>query len=181
MQGQLVPAQLIIERPVVHLARERSGAITARLAGPDDTATDLGPKVLEQLAGGRHSDEPLGELQRLAIRGASVIVDDAQSGQTWRTDRVDMAVERSGKGIRGDFALAGPAGPNKPELHAQYRYFADRHVLDLELAIDGIEPNAIPPLIPELLQLQHFGCPFLARCTPGSSSTRPGRRARGSI
>src|SRR5213075_766999 len=93
MQGQLLPAQLIIERPVVHLARERSGAITARLAGPDDTATDLGPMVLE----------------------------------------------RSGKGIRGDFALAGPAGPNKPELHAQYRYFADRHVLDLELAIDGIE------------------------------------------
>ena len=159
MQGQLVPAQLIIERPVVHLARERSGAITARLAGPDDTATDLGPKVLEQLAGGRHSDEPLGELQRLAIRGASVIVDDEQSGQTWRTDRVDMAVERSGKGIRGDFALAGPAGPNKPELHAQYRYFADRHVLDLELAIDGIEPNAIPPLIPELLQLQHLRLP----------------------
>src|SRR5437764_1326113 len=57
------------------------------------------------------------------------------------------------------FAVAGRAGPKKPELHAQYRYFADRHVLDLELAIDGIEPNAIPPLIPELLQLQHLRLP----------------------
>src|SRR5256885_10911738 len=133
MQGQLLPAQLTIERPVVHLARERSGAITARLAGPDDTATDLGPKVLEQLAGGRHSDEPLGELQRLAIRGASVIVDDEQSGQTWRTDRVDMAVERSGKGNPARFPPARPAGPHKPALHAQYRHFSDTHLLDRQL------------------------------------------------
>jgi hypothetical protein len=159
LQGQLTPTQLIIERPVVHLARDRNGSITARLAGPDDTATDLGPQVLEQLAGARHSDEPLGALQRLGIRGASLIVDDQQSGQSWRADRVDMSVERSGKGIRGEFSAAGPVGPTKPELHAQYRYFADRHVLDLDLSIDAVEPSAIPPLIPELVQLRHLQLP----------------------
>ena len=159
LQGQLTPTQLIIERPVVHLTRDQSGAISARLAGPDDTALDLGPQVLEQLASGRHHEEPLGELQRLAIRGASVVVDDEQSGQTWRAEQVDIAVERSGKGVRGDFSLAGPAGPAKPELHAQYRYFADRRVLDLDITIDAVEPNAIPPLIPELVQLRHLQLP----------------------
>jgi len=159
LQGQLTPTQLIVEHPVIHLARDRSGTITARLAGPDDTALDLGPQVLEQLAGARHRDEPLGDLQRLGIRGASVVIDDEQTGQSWRTDRVDMTVERSGKGIRGDFSLAGQVGPTKPELHAQYRYFADRHVLDLDMAIDDVEPSAIPPLIPELLALRHLRLP----------------------
>src|SRR5207237_2980118 len=57
-------------------------------------------------------------------------------------------------------SLAMPMGPSLPELHAQYRYFADRHVLDLELSIDGVEPTAIPPLIPELAQLQHLQLPI---------------------
>ena len=159
LQGQLTPTQLIIERPIVHLTRDRNGAISARLAGSDDRALDLGPQVLEQLAGGRHREEPLGELQRLGIRAASVIVEDEQSGDSWRTDSVDIAIERSGKGIRGDFSLAGRPGPSKPELHAQYRYFADRHVLDLDISIDAVEPSAIPPLIPELVQLRHLQLP----------------------
>ena len=160
LQGQLMPAQLTIEHPIVHLVRDRSGSINARLAGPDDAASDLGPQILEQLAGARHSDEPMGELQQLGIRGATFIVEDQQSGNSWRVDRVDMAVQRSGKGIRGDFSLTMPIGASMPELHAQYRYFADRHVLDLDISIDGVEPNAIPPLIPELAQLQHLQLPI---------------------
>ena len=47
-----------------------------------------------------------------------------------------------------------------PELHANYRYFAERQILDLDLSIEGIEPAAIPPLIPELAQLGHVEAPF---------------------
>ena len=160
LHGQLLPTQLVIERPVIHLARDPGGAITARLASPDDAASELGPQMLEQLAGARQSDAPFGLLQRLRIRGATVIVDDQRTRQSWRVERVDVAVERSGKGIRGDFSLAVPIGSSMPELHAQYRYFADRHVLDLDLSIDGVEPTALPPLIPELAQLQHLQLPI---------------------
>jgi hypothetical protein len=159
LHGQLTPARLVIERPVVRLALDPGGAITARLANPDDTASDLGPQMLKQLAGARQAEAPFGLVQRLSIRGATVIVDDQRTGQSWRAERVDVAVERSGKGIRGDFSLAAPIGSSMPELHAEYRYFADRHVLDLDLSIDGIEPTAIPPLIPELAQLQHLQLP----------------------
>ena len=160
LHGQLTPTQLIVERPVIHLVRDSRGALTAQLASPDDTATALGPQMLEQLAGARQSDAPFGLLQRLRIRGATVIVDDQRTRQSWRVERVDVAVERSGKGIRGDFSLAVPMGSSMPELHAQYRYFADRHVLDLDLSIDGVEPTALPPLIPELAQLQHLQLPI---------------------
>jgi len=160
LHGQLTPTELTIEHPVVHLVRDRNGSITARFAAPDYPAADLGPQVIEQLAGARHSDDPLGELQRLAIRGATFIVDDENSGQSWRADHVDLAVQRSGKGVQGDLSLAVPLGASMPELHARYRYFADRHVLDLDMSIDGVEPNAIPPLIPELAQLQHLQLPI---------------------
>jgi hypothetical protein len=159
LQGELTPAQLVIERPVVHLARDASGAITARIGASDDQTPDLGPQVLEQLAGPRKPDAPFGLLRRLRIRQATVIVDDEATGRSWLAERVDVAVERSEKGVRGDFSLAAPLGDSRPELHAQYRYFADRQVLDLDLSIDGIEPAAIPPLIPELAQLQHLQAP----------------------
>ena len=160
LHGQLTPARLVIERPIVRLALDPSGAITARLANPDDTASELGPQMLEQLAGARQAEAPFGLVQRLSIRGATVIVDDLRTGHTWRAERVDVAVERSGKGVRGDFSLAAPIGSSRPELRAEYRYFADRHVLDLDLSIDGIEPSAIPPLIPELAQLHHLQLPI---------------------
>ena len=53
-----------------------------------------------------------------------------------------------------------PLGASMPEVHANYRYFADRGVLEVEMAIDGVEPAAIPPVIPELAQLRHIEAPI---------------------
>src|SRR5207253_750503 len=66
---------------------------------------------------------------------------------------------RGSKGVRGDFSLAVPIGTSVPELHASYRYLSERNLLDLEIAIDGVEPDTIPPLIPELAQLRHVEAP----------------------
>ncbi|MFI4948600.1 MAG: DUF3971 domain-containing protein [Alphaproteobacteria bacterium] len=159
LRGRLEPAQVVVERPVVHLVRNRNGTIAARVGAPKAAAPVLGPAMIEQLAGPRERDAPLGLLHELSIRGATVTVDDRGSGQTWRADRVDVSVERSGKGVRGDFSLAVPMGNSMPELHARYIYFAERQVLDLELSIEGVQPADIPPLIPELVQLQHVSAP----------------------
>src|SRR5205085_4961531 len=105
------------------------------------------------------SAAPLGLLRRVSVRGATVTLDDRRTGRSWRADRVDIAIERSGKGIRGDLSLAMPLGASMPELHASYRYFAERRVLEVEMAIDGMEPAAIPPVIPELAQLRHVEGP----------------------
>jgi len=178
LRGRITPTQVVVERPVVHLVRETNGAIAARVGSGDAAAADLGPQLLEQLAGPRESDAPFGLLRDLSIRGATVTVDDRQSGQIWRADRVDVSVERGPKGIRGDFSLAVPMGGSLPELHAHYIYFADRRVLDLDLSFDGVQPAAVPPLIPELVQLQHVEAPV-----SGTLRTRidlAQRRAQGS-
>jgi hypothetical protein len=178
LRGELAPAQVVVERPVVHLVRDASGTITARIGSSEEAAPDLGPQVLEQLAGPRERDAPLGLLREIRIRGATVIVDDRRTGQTWRADRVDVAVERSGKGIRGDFSLAMPLGTSMPEVHANYRYFADRNVLDLDLSIEGVQPADIPPLIPELAQLQHVEAPVSGTLRTRIDLTQ--RKAQGS-
>jgi len=159
LHGRLTATQVVVERPVVHLVRDASGIIAAQVGSGDAAAPSLGPQMIEQLAGPRERDAPLGLLHELSIRGATVIVDDHRSGQSWRADRVDISVERSAKGIRGDFSLAVPMGNSIPEAHARYIYFADRQVLDLDISIYGVQPADIPPFIPELAQLQHIAAP----------------------
>jgi len=159
LRGRLAPTQVVVEHPVIHLVRDLSGMIVARVGSGDTAAPDLGPQVLEQLAGPRERDSTSDDLKRLNIRGATVIVDDRRTGQTWRADRVDVSVERGPKGVRGDVSLAIPMAASVPELHASYRYFAERNVLDLDISFDGVQPADIPPLIPELLQLQHVTAP----------------------
>ncbi|HEV8678597.1 MAG TPA: AsmA-like C-terminal domain-containing protein [Stellaceae bacterium] len=156
LRGRFEPTQVVVERPVLHLVRDAGGSISARIGAGDQPAPDLGPQMLEHLAGPREREAPLGLLRELRIRGATVVVEDRRSGRTWRADRVDLAVERSAKGVRGNFSLAMPMGGNMPEARAFYRYFADRQVLDLDLEIEGVHPADIPPLIPELAQLQHL-------------------------
>lgn len=157
--GRLAPTQLSVERPVLHLRRDAAGAISAQIGADDQASGYLGPQFLEQLGMPRDREEALATLRHVGIRGATVIVDDAGSGRSWRAERVDMSVERSGKGIRGEISFALPLGQSMPELHATYRYLADRRLLDLEIQVDRVEPAAIPPLIPELAQLQHIGAP----------------------
>jgi hypothetical protein len=160
LRGRIEPTQLIVERPVVHLVRDEGGGFTARIGAPDQAVPDLGPGIIQQLAGPPRLGAPLGLLHTLRIHGATVIVDDRRAGQRWEMNRVDATVERSSKGARGDLSLAIPIGATIPELHASYRYFADRRILDLELAVDGVEPAAIPPFVPELAQLQHLQAPI---------------------
>jgi hypothetical protein len=160
LRGRIEPTQLTLEHAVVHLVRDESGAISAQIGAPDQAAPDLSSAMIARLAGPPQRDTPLGLLQRLSIRDATVIVDDHRAGHRWEVDRVDASVDRSDKGARGDLSLAVAIGTSMPELHASYRYFADRDVLDLELAVEGVEPAAIPPLVPELEQLRHLQAPI---------------------
>jgi hypothetical protein len=160
LRGRLEPTRVVVERPVLQLVRDPSGSVSAQIGSGDQAPPNLGPQMLENLAGPREADAPLGLLRELSIRGATVRVDDRRSGHTWEADGVDLAVVRSAKGVRGDFSLAVPMGNSLPEVRAYYRYFADRQVLDLEMKIDGVRPDDIPPLIPELAQLQHLEAPI---------------------
>jgi len=159
LSGRIAPTQLVVEHPVLHLKRDAAGAISAELQTDGQPPGDVGPELLEELARPPGRDTSLETLRRLSIRGATVIVDDEATGHTWRADRVDVAIERTGEGVRGDISFAVPIGDSRPELHANYRYIAGQRLLDLDVAVDGVQPQLLPPLIPELVQLRHVEAP----------------------
>ena len=167
----------------LHLARDPSGAITARIASPDEQPAPIsGRRCSSNWPAPRQRDAPLGLLQRLRIRGATVIVDDRRSrpdlaGRTGSMSR-SSAAARASEAI---FRWPCRSAPACRSCTRNYRYFADRHVLDLDLSIDGVEPTAIPPLIPELAQLQHLqAAGFRHAADPDRSRPRqrPGLAAR---
>jgi hypothetical protein len=159
LHGRLEPTRLVVESPVLHLVRAKNGAISAQIGSGGAAGPGLGPGMIARLAGPPARDAPLGLLRRLDIRHATLILDDRSNGHSWRADRVDVAVNRSATGVRGNLSLAVPLAGSLPELHVSYRYLAQRQLLDLDMAIDGVEPARIPPLIPELAQLQHIDAP----------------------
>src|SRR5205085_6801414 len=78
---------------------------------------------------------------------------DKLTGRRWRATHVDASVERGARHITGDVSLAFPLDQSTPDLHASFRYATGQRMLDLDLAVDGVDPVALAPLLPELRPL----------------------------
>jgi hypothetical protein len=159
MGGRLALTQLVIEAPLVYLSRDETGAISARIRGSDQAEPGLAPAIADPLNPAADQPSPLGALARLRVHNATIIVDDQRTGRSWQADHVAATMERTAQGLSGELSLALPIGPSTPELLASYRYAAAEQTLDLDVAVDGIEPAAVPPLLPELAQLRHLQLP----------------------
>jgi hypothetical protein len=158
LHGRMVPTRLVVERPVLRLIRDESGTIRVRFGEQDGKVPNFGPEVFEQLAGPPNSRQPFGLMRRVIVRGATLVLDDQQTGRRWRADRIDASIERTPQGLAGDLSLALPIGTGEPEFYASYRYASDEHALDCTLEIGGMEPAALASLAPELgpLALANF-------------------------
>ena len=158
LQGKLAPTRLLIQHPILHLVRDEAGAIQLRFGKPDSRSPNLGPDILDQLAGPPNPDRPFGMMRRIVVRNAAVIYDDRQTNRRWEADRVDAWIERNLQGLAGDVSLALPFGNHQPELHASYRYISDERAVDLSMQIGGLEPATLASLSPELAGRQRpFG------------------------
>ncbi|HEX9536168.1 MAG TPA: AsmA-like C-terminal domain-containing protein [Stellaceae bacterium] len=153
LQGKLAPTRLLIEHPLLHLARDEAGAIHLRFGEPESQAPSFGPDILDQLAGPPNPNRPFGLMRRIVVRNAAVIYDDRQTNRRWEADRVDASIERNTQGLTGDLSLALPFGSSQPELRASYRYASDERAVDLSVQITGVEPATLASLSPELAPL----------------------------
>jgi len=153
LQGKLAPTRLVVERPLLHLVRDKAGAVQLRFGEQDSRSPSLGPNILDPLADPPNPDRPFGLMRRIVVRNAAVIYDDRQTNRRWEADRVDASIERNLQGLAGDVSLALPFGSHQPELHASYRYSSDERAVDLSVQIGGVEPATLASLSPELAPL----------------------------
>jgi hypothetical protein len=156
LRGRIAPTRLVVEGPVLHLRRDAAGAISVRLGPAEQGASAGGLAALDSFLVPPERDAPWTTLRRIAVRDATVVVDDQRSGVTWRAQRVAAAIERKPDGISGDLSFALPLGRSVPELHASYYYRGASRVIDLDLALDGVHPADLPPLVPEIGQLRQI-------------------------
>ncbi|HXO01857.1 MAG TPA: AsmA-like C-terminal region-containing protein [Stellaceae bacterium] len=151
--GRIEPTRLVVEHPVLALTRDASGALSAHFGNPDATAERSGLEDALGLLAPLRPGAPWGELRRIVIRDATIIVDDHMTGRVLRADRAAATLERSGDGATGDLSVAIALGNTAPELRATYRYAAATQRLDLKLAVDGLDPAALAPFSPILAPL----------------------------
>jgi hypothetical protein len=162
LEGRLAPTSLTLDRPVLRLRRGADGAVSLDLgpAAPETAAADPanpagGAVALDRLL----APEP-GEAaalpRQVVIRGATLLLDDARSGLTWRADAVDIEVERDNEGLVGELSLAMPLDASRPALRARFRHLAASRRLDLDLSLDGLRPADLVALIPELAPLSRI-------------------------
>ena len=167
LRGRMAPTRLIIERAVLRLIRDEDGAVRLGFDDLDAAAAVSIPDLLDQLAGPAQPDEPFGLMRRVAMRGATLVLDDRQTGRRWQADRVDATVERTADGLAGDLSMALAVAGHKPEFHAGYRYSASDRKLDLVGEIGAVEPAAFASLAPEFGSLEVAQFPM-----SGSLATR---------
>jgi hypothetical protein len=151
--GRIEPTRLVVERPILQLTREANGSLSFHVGNSDPESHELGLDNPAELFAPLRPDSPWGRLRQVVVRDATIIVDDRLTGREWRANRVVATLERSEDGVTGDLTLAVELGANAPELHATYRFNAAAQKLDLSLAVDGLDPAALAPLLPELAPL----------------------------
>jgi hypothetical protein len=153
LHGQVAPTTLVVEHPVVRLIRNSAGAIRFRFGDQDGDTPKVGLEILDQLAGPARPDTPFGLMRRIAIRDATLVLDDRQGGRRWQADHVDAWLDRDPGILTGDLSLALPISGDKPELHAQYRYSSDQRTLDLTVELGALAPAALASLSPQFAPL----------------------------
>jgi hypothetical protein len=159
LHGRIEPTRLTIERPVLLLTRDSGGVLSFRLGDTGEAPRDLGVDDPLGILAPLRPNAPWSELREVSIRDATIIVDDHLTGRVWQASRVAATLTRSEDGVDGDLSLAADLGTNAPELHATYRYAAATQRLNVELAVDGLDPTALVPLSPVLAPLAQAHVP----------------------
>src|SRR4051794_4812968 len=99
-KGVVAPTRIVVREPHFRLRREEDGAWTFGVAtGGDGGVID---ERLVELLEPPADDSSLGQLREIALRGASVEVDDRMVGLTWSARRGAATLFRTPRGFKGD-------------------------------------------------------------------------------
>ncbi|HVI51557.1 MAG TPA: AsmA-like C-terminal domain-containing protein [Candidatus Sulfotelmatobacter sp.] len=166
LKGEMVPRRLRLIHPRVRLVRDAQGNIQMGLGDTDEQQPQVGgdsTKAAEE--GFRALLEPpgqggvAGQLQRVEVVGADVLVQDDALGIQWHAPSADLRFLRDVQGIvakaRFDLELAG----ERARVDADGLYRANERMLEGTLAYGGLRPSLLAELAPQLKPLAGLHLP----------------------
>lgn len=157
-KGVVAPTRIVVREPHLRIRREEDGAwkIGVATGGPGDG--DLSAWILDLLQPPAE-DRALGLLRVVAIRGATLDVDDRMVGLAWSARRGAATLFRTDSGFKGDATFAADLGGRPSELRLDYTFAAAEKRLDAELGFADLEPARVAALATELQPLSTVKAP----------------------
>ena len=156
-RGMVAPTSLDLIGPSLHISLGPDGGI---LLGMGDEVTAGGPRGLGGAEGLRamltdllttpDPNRPLGYLSRVAIEGASLVVDDQPRSRTWRAFLGRIAIERDIAGIRGEALADLDVDGRVVNLALAGLYDAGTGTIDAGLRFQNLDTGLAALAIPQL-------------------------------
>lgn len=160
LHGRLVPREIALLHPALHLSRDAEGAISFDMTGASDVdphassappdGVSMADAAFAALLAPPGSETLAGQLQSIRIVDGSLMVDDRLSGLRWTAPRADFTVTRDQRGIAIKAALDLEFDGQPGHLEGEGLYRQIDHVLDAALSGRGLRPASLAKLSPSL-------------------------------
>ncbi len=155
LHGVVAPRSLRLFHPSIRLLRDSRGKLQFGLgeaAGTATAAPALG-EALQALLTAPGGDTAAGQLQRIEVFGADLVIDDETLGKHWHAPRADLRFLRDQRGISGHGRIDLDVEGEVSRLDADGVYEIGQQSVDATLAFSGIRPSLFAELAPQLQPL----------------------------
>jgi hypothetical protein len=153
LRGVAAPTHIVLNAPQLHLERATDGTFHLGLGAGGAEAGDWADALLSGLAAAPDGRGPLGWLQEVAIRDASLTVDDRALGLSWQARHVDATLLRGQRGVSGTLALTAiEPGGIEATLRGDVSFIRGEQQIRTRVVFAELRPalfaNAAPALAP---------------------------------
>ncbi|HYD29324.1 MAG TPA: AsmA-like C-terminal region-containing protein [Azospirillaceae bacterium] len=161
LKGQVLPTRLVLVRPQVRILRTQEGHFAFDIRAEEgggvtapEGELDVGAALLEALRQPPGmGDGPLAMLTRVAVSGASVVVEDQLTGLSVGGTRADVELARGVSGIQGEARVTLNLGERSARFLARLDHRRADGTTHATVQVDGLEPAALASLAPSVARL----------------------------
>ncbi|HTS90771.1 MAG TPA: AsmA-like C-terminal region-containing protein [Stellaceae bacterium] len=139
LTGQIAPTTIVLTAPQFRLAHAPDGTIHLGF-GEGAGSEDLARTILQDIEVRPNQRGPLGYLQEVDIRDATLILDDRALGVTWQARDVQAILLRNQAGLAGQGSVTVVTGDQEAKMDAIFQYVDAEHRLTGEVDVADLDP-----------------------------------------
>jgi hypothetical protein len=158
LSGTVAPTRIVLTAPQLRVERDPDGTIHLGF-GEGAGSEDLARALLADLEVQPNQHGPLGYLREVAIREATLILDDRALGIVWQAKHADALLVRNEAGLAGEGRVTVVAGDQEATMGTSFRYVDAEHRFTGELSVADLEPARFAAAAQPLALLQALKIP----------------------
>jgi hypothetical protein len=162
LRGVIAPASVDLIGLGIRLERNEQGALSIAVDEVGNVEGDLIGNLIGAFQAGGSSDQPesrLDFLNRVAILGARLVIDDKSTGVTWGAPNVDLVLVRQSGEIQASLFADLNIGKSTAQVSGNAVWRSGQDAAQAELRFSDVQIDKIAAVVPALKQLEalHLG------------------------